>query len=142
MQSAQVSSGEEMRFDSRPHRKQRPTRSSSFPDHLGALFLLLLYNEDSRIPNKASRRHLQNRDKATGRESETSARWFSPARKTSLFLGSLSSSRNHARSPPDGFLFKFPARFKIITVLEMLPSEKEALRSPPVGLFFSVPDFA
>jgi hypothetical protein len=74
MQSAQVSSGEEMRFDSRPHRKQRLTRSSSFPDHLGALFLLLLYNEDSRIPNKVSEKHLQNRDDfKSGRESEEEA---------------------------------------------------------------------
>ncbi len=43
--------------------------------------------------------------------------------KTSLFLGSLSNLPAklafHARSPPDGFLFSFPARFKIITVLEM-----------------------
>jgi hypothetical protein len=68
-------------------------------------------------------KHLQNRDKATVREAETSARWFSPARQTSLFLDSLSSSRNHARSSPDGFLFNFPDWLKINTVLEMIPAD-------------------
>ncbi len=30
----------------------------------------------------------------------------------------------HARSPPDGFLFSYLARFKIITVLEMLGTKE------------------
>jgi hypothetical protein len=58
-----------------------------------------------------------------------SARWFSLARKTILFLGSLSNLPAklafHARSPPDGFLFSVPARFKIITVLKMLSQKRE-----------------
>ncbi len=44
----------------------------------------------------------------TVRQAESSAREFSPARKIRLFLGSLSSSRNHARSPPDDFLISLP----------------------------------
>jgi hypothetical protein len=42
------------------------------------------------------------------------------ALKIRLFLGSLSSSRNHARSPPDDFLISLPDCFKTSTVLEMV----------------------
>ena len=41
--------------------------------------------------------------------------------KIHLFLGSLSSSRNHARSPPDGFLTRLPD-FLFIMEIMMLPS--------------------
>jgi hypothetical protein len=45
--------------------------------------------------------------------------------KLSLFPGSLSHLPVKlaflARSPPDGLLFRFPARSEIITVLEMFP---------------------
>jgi len=53
-------------------------------------------------------KHLYFRDKETARQTDSSARGFSPARKIHLFLGSLSSLRNHARSPPDDFLTRLP----------------------------------
>jgi hypothetical protein len=58
-------------------------------------------------------KHPYFRDKETVRQAGSSAHCFSPARKISLFLGSLSSSRNLARSPPDGFLTSPPDSNKI-----------------------------
>jgi len=55
-----------------------------------------------------SQKHPYFRDKETVRQTDSSARVFSPARKIHLFLGSLSSLRNHALSPPDGFLTRLP----------------------------------
>jgi hypothetical protein len=71
---------------------------------------------------KTRRKHFQNRDKEAVRQANAAARGFSPAKKISLFLGSLSSSRNHARSPPDDFLISLPDCFITITALGMLPS--------------------
>ena len=47
---------------------------------------------------------------------------FPPASKITLFLGSLSSSRNHARSPPDGFLISLLDCFITCTIVDALPS--------------------
>ncbi len=44
----------------------------------------------------------------TDRQADSSARGFFPASKIRLVLGSLSSSRNHARSPPDDFRLSLP----------------------------------
>jgi len=57
---------------------------------------------------EVTRKHPYFRDKETVRQTDLSARVFSPARKIHLFLGSLSSSRNRARSPPDGLLTSLP----------------------------------
>jgi hypothetical protein len=64
-------------------------------------------------------KHPHFRDKETVRQADSSARGFSPARKIHLFLGSLSSSRNPARSPPDGFLTSLPDCF-FVTEINLL----------------------
>ncbi|MCK4760390.1 MAG: hypothetical protein KAT69_10105, partial [Candidatus Aminicenantes bacterium] len=75
-------------------------------------------------------KHPYFRDKETVRQTDSSARVFSPARKIHLFLGSLSSSRNHARSPPDGFLTRLPDCFFVMGIKMLLNTGRVKLTRP------------